>query len=537
MTERGWLAGSRLRFTVAIATLLVLAYNLPFWRESVAAVGGESARGALFLVVLAMLLIFVHVWLLLLVPGRRLPALVCAALMIVASAVLYYENALHVFFDTDMVRNVFETDVAEARDLLSPLLAAYVLLLGVAPAVIVARVRLAEQSLSRRLGLLGTFTLGTVVVVAILSLAFPAQLASYVREHKPVRYLVNPLNFVYGAVAYAVGQTESERSFEYVEGRVQRAQVAPDARPLLVLLVVGETARAASFELGGYERPTNPELRRRTDLVYFSDVRSCGTSTATSLPCMFSHDGRDDFDVDVSRTRSNVLDAAARGGVDVEWRDNNSGCKHVCDRAVEVDVRTPECPEGHCYDEAMIDGLPERLDANRHDTLVVLHQAGSHGPAYYERYPRDFARFQPDCRTPELARCERQQIVNAYDNSILYTDHVLTGEIALLETLADRYDSVLLYVSDHGESLGENGVYLHGAPYFVAPDEQTQVPMLVWMSEGYRRRAGVDMACLRARASRPASHDNLYHTLLGSLGVRSDAYQPDRDLLAGCRHV
>jgi lipid A ethanolaminephosphotransferase len=532
-----WLAGSRLRFALVVAALLVLGYNLPFWRGSLAAVGGASLRGVSFLVLLAILLIAIHMWLLLLVPGRRLLPLVSAALLILASTVLFYESALHVFFDQVMVRNVFETDAAEARDLLSPLLAGYVLVIGVLPAIVIARVRLVGQTLPRRLGVLGAFTLGTVAVVAAFSVAFPAHLASYLREHKSLRYLVNPLNVVYGAAAYAIGQTETERPFEYVEGRVVRMAVEPDAKPLLVMLVVGETARAANFELGGYSRPTNPELGRRTDLIYFSDVRSCGTSTATSLPCMFSHLGRDAFDVDRAPTQSNVLDAAVRGGVDVEWRDNNSGCKHVCDRVREVEVRGAECPDEHCFDEMMTDGLAGPLDARRSDRLIVMHQAGSHGPAYYERYPRDFARFQPDCRTRELARCERQLIVNAYDNSILYTDHVLAGEIALLETFADRYDTLLLYVSDHGESLGENGVYLHAAPYFVAPDQQTQVPMLVWMSEGYRRRARIDMTCLRARASQPASHDNLYHTLLGSLGVQSDAYQADHDLLAGCRRV
>jgi lipid A ethanolaminephosphotransferase len=380
---------------------------------------------------------------------------------------------------------------------------------------------------------------GTAVLVGVMSFSFSSYLASYLREHKPLRYLVNPMNFIWGSIAYGAGEHRAARPFEYREGSVLRIAAAHGSKPLLVFVVLGETARAANFELGGYDRPTNPELSKIEDLVYFSDVSSCGTSTATSLPCMFSHVGRKQFDVDVAPSQSNLLDAAARGGIDVEWRDNNSGCKHICDRVREIDFRVPPYNDGctgeECFDEVMTKGLAERLQAGAKDALVVFHQAGSHGPAYFERYPPAFAKFTPDCRTKELPQCQRDTIVNAYDNSILYTDHVVASQIALLESLQDRYDSLLIYVSDHGESLGENGVYLHAAPYFVAPTEQTHVPLLVWMSDGYRQRAQTDVACVRGRAVQPASHDDLYHTVLGALGLRNDAYRAELDLLAGCR--
>jgi lipid A ethanolaminephosphotransferase len=256
------------------------------------------------------------------------------------------------------------------------------------------------------------------------------------------------------------------------------------------------------------------------------------------VPCLFSHVGRKAFDPDTARWHSNLLDALGRGDVGVEWRENNTGCKHVCDRVQHVDYAgggQGECAGTHCYDGVMVRGLRERLRDSARNTLIVFHQAGSHGPAYAERYPRSFETFTPACHSAELGRCTRAAVVNAYDNTIAYTDHVLAEEIELLKSLAVQFDSLLIYVSDHGESLGENGIYLHAAPYFIAPAEQTHVPLVLWMSDGYLERSKTDLACVRARAAQPASHDDVYHTVLGALGLRSDAYQRDLDLLAGCR--
>jgi lipid A ethanolaminephosphotransferase len=254
---------------------------------------------------------------------------------------------------------------------------------------------------------------------------------------------------------------------------------------------------------------------------------------------MFSHLGRDAFDADTASASSNVLDAVLRGDISVEWRENNSGCKHVCDRVPHVDNFTGggegECTGAHCFDAVMTSGLREQLLAAPRDSLVVFHQEGSHGPAYFERYPPGFEAFAPVCRAADLGRCQRASVINAYDNTIVYTDHVLAQNIELLKSLAAQFDSLLIYVSDHGESLGENGVYLHAAPYFIAPREQTHVPLIVWMSEGYRTRSRTDLACVRARAAQPASHDDLYHTVLGALGLRSGAYRRDLDLFAACR--
>jgi lipid A ethanolaminephosphotransferase len=193
------------------------------------------------------------------------------------------------------------------------------------------------------------------------------------------------------------------------------------------------------------------------------------------------------------------------------------------------------CADGRCLDEGLLTGLDARLAQATGTQVWVLHMLGNHGPSYFRRYPPAYARFQPACEQDDLRLCSREEIVNAYDNALLYTDHVLARLVGTLQTHADRVDSFMLYVSDHGESLGEKGLYLHGMPYAIAPDEQTRVPMTFWWSEGWRAHSGLDPACLRQRVAAPVQHDHLFHTVLGLLNVQSRVYEPAWDLGAGCR--
>jgi len=309
------------------------------------------------------------------------------------------------------------------------------------------------------------------------------------------------------------------------------------------VLVVGETARAANWGLSGYARQTTPELAQ-LPVINFAAVDACGTNTETSLPCMFAPVGRRDYDESRIRGSESLLHVASRAGVAVHWRDNQSGCKGVCDGLSQDEVVSLNpaglCADGHCLDEGLLSGLDERLAAAaaRPGTqLLVLHTLGNHGPSYFRRYPAAFKRFQPACENDDLRQCSRQEVVNAYDNALLYTDHVLASLIARLQAASDRVDSALVYVSDHGESLGENNLYLHGMPYAIAPDVQTRVPMVMWLSAGLPRAVGLDAACLQRRAAQPAAHDHLFHTVLGLLGVHTALYEPAFDLTSGCRTV
>ena len=316
----------------------------------------------------------------------------------------------------------------------------------------------------------------------------------------------------------------------------------------MLLLVVGETARADHFALNGYPRPTNPALAT-LPVLSFSDVTSCGTNTAASLPCMFSHLGREKH-VASRQPHENLLDLLQRAGLAVLWVDNQSGCKGLCERVPNAQASVPAdparplppglCSDGECFDEALLHDLDTRwkaLDAPRRarGTVIVLHQMGSHGPAYFKRSPADLKPFLPECTTNALQSCDRQQLINAYDNSIAYTDRVLAQALIWLGRQAGEADAAMLYVSDHGESLGENNLFLHGLPYAVAPREQKHVPMVLWLDPAGTAARTLPADCLQRQRAAALSHDHLFHTVLGLVGVRSSEYQPTLDALASCR--
>jgi lipid A ethanolaminephosphotransferase len=316
--------------------------------------------------------------------------------------------------------------------------------------------------------------------------------------------------------------------------------VLTNTRPRVFVLVVGETARAANFSLLGYARTTTPELAR-LDVTSFRDVHSCGTSTVVSVPCMFSPFGRADYDERRIRNSEGLLNVLARAGYAVKWIDNQSGCKGVCQgagieyRRIDPKSKSDLCSGDECLDGILVRELESELHSVRRDTVIVLHMMGNHGPAYFRRYPAEFRRFRPDCATAELRNCTRAEVVNAYDNAILYTDHVLASLIHALEQRAGSVDAALLYLSDHGESLGEAGFYLHGLPYSIAPDTQKHVPMIAWLSPQFAASGAVDRACLQRRTSETLSHDNLFHSVLGVLDVQTRAYRAGRDIFEACR--
>lgn len=529
-------------FASVAACVLVVLSNWQFWRAATNAMPATSMGGTAFFLALFLLIFWVHAALLLLLPGRVAMRSVAVALIVIAATCAYFVDSFGIVIDRDMVRNVVQTDATEALGLFNVRLAGYVLLLGVLPAWLLWRMPLSQASLRRHSMQRIVFIVGGAILITAAMLPHTGRFATLVREHKPLRYLINPGNLMYASWRYLRHDTVSQPAqLVDVDGAVSRLpQVAGD-KPLLVLLVVGETARAADFQLMGHSRPTNPRLIAMQDLYRFNQVTSCGTATAISLPCMFSGLEREGFDVTRAASRTNLLDALVKAGVAVEWRDNNSGCKGICARVPTINMKpamAPRlCTEDYCYDEILLEGLAASVATRSGDQFMVLHQIGSHGPAYWRRYPASFEQFKPTCRTSNLGACSLDEIHNTYDNTILYTDYVLSRTIGLLRDLSSQYDTALLYVSDHGESLGEKGMFLHGAPYLLAPDNQTRVPMLLWMSDGYYRRNAIEPSCIRALQDRPLSHDNVYHTVLGSMGVKNALYNSGLDLISTCRKV
>lgn len=527
---------------VSISALLFLVFhNFRFWNETVATLWNGSFTDSLFIASLFVVLFFIYATFLLLIPGQRIFRLVVPLLFFVAAVASYSADAYGTFIDKEMIRNLVETDQREALALLNVRFLFYVLLLGALPATLVWRMNWAEIGIKANLLHRLAFVLAGCAISGAMLFLFSAHYSSFIREHKSLRYLLSPAAAIQGSIQFArrlSADPDKNRLVDSDGTSVRLARTAKD-KPILMVLVVGETARASNFQLAGYVRGTNPELSKISRLYYFNNVVSCGTSTAISLPCMFSHMGRKEFDVDLARQTTNLVDGLAEAQIPTEWHDNNSGSKGVSQRIRTISYAQRRdstlCSEESCYDEIMLQSLAQKLQSVKEDSVLVFHQMGSHGPAYSKRYPARFERFTPVCRTNELKQCADDEIRNAYDNTILYTDHNLAQQIQLLQAASDRFDTVFIYVSDHGESLGENGLYLHGAPYAFAPDVQTRVPFMLWMSEGYEKRFSMQDACLRAQLSGRFSHDNLYHTVLGAMAVRNAAYQPALDMLAACR--
>lgn len=516
-----------------------MVLNQPFWMALWQATGGwESSRAAWLLTLPVFALVWVWLSLELLTWGRAAKP-VLAILLVVSAAVSYFMQRYGIAFDRGMLANVMETDPAEVRELLSAPLGVWVLGLGVLPAALLCWWPRTARGVRGALLDKGATVAMLLVVGVTIQIFHVAAYASLFRNHRELRLQFVPTNVLSAAHSYAKARLKPQREIERISADASRlAGAQQPTRPMVLVLVVGETMRASNLPLNGYARPTTPLLEGRADLINFGRTRACGTATAVSLPCMFLDVGRDGYDDGMAYRRESLLDVLQRAGLDVWWLSNNSGCKGVCDRVQVVDVPQTtapgRCDSDGCHDEVLLDQLQKRLAAVDRDTVVVLHMKGQHGPAYFRRYPANFERFSPVCRDNALDRCQTAHVVNAYDNAVGYSDHVLNQAIMLMEQQNSRLDPVMLFVSDHGESLGEKGLFLHGMPYDFAPSEQTEVPFLAWMPPTTQERSGVDSSCL-ARLKDKLSHDNLYHSVLGLTGTRAATYRPGLDVFTRCQ--
>jgi lipid A ethanolaminephosphotransferase len=461
-------------------------------------------------------------------------------LLILSSVTSYYMDALGIVIDREMIQNAMLTTVTESKHLITFNFITHVLIWGVLPSIAVLWMRLRP---SRFFANLWRWALTIVVTLAIFVGALLSDFKAYsavLRERKELVASYQPGAAIGGAARYAKMMLKARDVVVAPLGRdaTKGPLITAAAKPVLTVVFVGETARAQNFSLNGYDRPTNPELSKRP-ITNFTDVSSCGTSTAVSVPCMMSNLTRDGYSYDRSIRVENVMDVLDHAGVDVIWWDNNTGDQGTAARRKNVRRMTaadaPEaCATGECTDAVFFEPLKKALPEIKNDTVLFIHMIGSHGPSYYLRYPPEFSVFEPACKTAEFAKCTTDEIVNAYDNTIHFTDHVIATTIDMLAAQNSVIPAVY-FVSDHGESLGEDGLYLHAAPYFMAPETQTTVPMVMWLSQPYQQALGVTQDCLTGLAAQPISHDNLFHTLLGLMDIQTEARQAELDLTATCR--
>ncbi|MDP2083802.1 MAG: sulfatase-like hydrolase/transferase [Gemmobacter sp.] len=520
--------------TLIVATYIIALLNSGFWHH-VALIFPHSfwQRALLGLSVWSLTVLTLEAF-----GPWRLQKPVAAVLILLAAGAHYYERTFGVLIDREMVRNVFQTTMAESRHLVTWGAVAQIGLTGVVPALLVfwpevRRFGPMHQVWRWPLGVALSFAF----VAGPLFLEFKTFSAA-LREHDALMASYQP-----GATLTAI--------FKF--GREQWRTADPVARPLgtdarsgptlaavqkpvLLVIYAGETARAQNFGLNGYARDTTPGLRER-GVINFRDTTACGTSTAVSLPCMFSRLTQADYSRAGFLAEENLLDVLSRAGWDVQWHENNTGDQMIARRTGWSNVDpalTPDACALECTDEVFLPMVETTLASMTGNTVLVLHMIGSHGPAYHLRYPPARALFQPECKTAQFSDCTLDQIVNTYDNTILETDHVLSRTIDLLAA-SDRVLPAMLFLSDHGESLGEDGLFLHAAPRFMAPEVQTKVPFVMWLDPRFAKELALDTGCLRDAGGQPVSHDHMFHSVLGLLDVATSVREPALDVATDCR--
>lgn len=520
---------SAIKLILISALFLTVFANVAFFRNLASTFTGQPNAG-LHLVALGVVLLCVIILFLLLFSSRYILKPSLMVLFLISAVAAYFMDTYNIVIDSDMLVNALATNTAESGDLITPRFVMYVVLMALVPSYLIWDLPIQPASFGKaclsRLKLAGV----TSVIALAIILIFSSFFASFVREHKILRYYANPLTPIHAVYQYGHKGRVSAPVNVMAIGTDAHIPAADIDRELIIM-VLGETARADRFSVNGYQRQTNPRMEQE-EVISFSHVQACGTSTAVSVPCMFDREDREDFSNAEAASTQNVLDVLDHAGVRVLWRDNNSDSKGVANRIVFEDFRSsennPVC-DVECRDVGMLAGLQEYIDAHAEgDVFIILHQMGSHGPAYYKRYPEEFRVFTPTCDSNQLDSCTQEEISNTYDNTILYTDHFIGEVINLLKANDDRFETGMLYASDHGESLGEKGVYLHGLPYWIAPHEQTEVPMIMWFGKAYH---DAPVPALREIRDTPLTHDYIFHTLLGLFEITSTEYNEEKDLL------
>ncbi len=535
---RLWNARPRVNalIVVLLANAWLLAvYNTSFWTRSHQQMVGNDLLFALFVVGIYALCVFYT----LLLSNRWTLKPMLIVLVFVAAGAAYFHETMGVVVDRVMIQNVIGTTVTESRSLFSGPMLRYMLFFAVLPSVAILLVRVTYLPLRRAaLWHVGALVVCLAVFAAITVPNFRFYKFS-LKQSPGLRNVLHPIGPIRSVIDYAgVMWTTQNMPFQKIALDAHKAAGSDDIpRPRLLVLMVGETLRDANWGLSGYARNTTPELAKR-DVVSLSGVAACGTSTVISVPCMFSPYSRETFTYEKAMNTENLLDVLQRAGFKVEWWEANTGSMGVADRVPYKDYQSvpdsPYCNEVQCSDGILLEKLAERKGTIKQDTVIVMHQIGNHGPSYYERYPREFARFLPDCRRPDVANCGRAAVVNAYDNAIAYTDLIMARIIDYLDAL-EEVDAAVLFASDHGESLGENGLYLHALPYWVAPKEQTDVPILLWLSRRFQQDTGKRYACFREGARGGVSHANLFHSVLGLLDVDTAIRDDTLNLFRTCQ--
>ncbi|MDT3272667.1 phosphoethanolamine--lipid A transferase [Shewanella sp. SP2S2-4] len=529
------------RFTFITALFYVCIFNIPLFDIIKKGIEKQPDVDPIFIATMPLFLTFALSFVFSLFTVKYLVKPFFIILTLLSSSVFFAAYQYNVVFDYGMIENTFQTNHAEALMYVNFASIINMLITGILPAYLIYKADIQYQPFFKELLHKVLFMLTMLAGLAIIAFFYFQDYAAFGRNNDELKRYIVPTYFIGAASKYInVHYLQTPMEYQQLGLDAKNVSTNPNGKPNLLVLVVGETARSMNYQYYGYDKPTNAHTQDQ-GLIVFKDTHSCGTATAVSLPCMFSRMGREDYDSRRAYAQDTAVDVLNHGGIKVQWFDNDSGCKGVCDQVenITIDLNSdPElCTGQYCFDQVLLNKLDETLvTAERKDTVIVLHVIGSHGPTYFLRYPPEHRKFTPDCQRSDIQNCSPDELINTYDNTILYTDYIISEVVKKLQNQQDKFDPAMLYLSDHGESLGEKGMYLHGAPYSIAPIEQTSIPMLAWVSEDFSKDNHLDMACLAEHAAKGGfSHDNLFDSLLGLMNVKTEVYQPKLDIFASCR--
>lgn len=457
--------------------------------------------------------------------GRGAWIRIIIILVFAISASFFYSiNALHIGVTPDLISSIVEANPREINETLNLSFIFSVLIAFGFPVFGLILIQIKKLLFLKAIfhNILAVFVY--LAMILVLWFGFIGKDLTFIFKQNPnLYYVFNPISPIRSSIQYLKQQSQKDLSYTQV---ALDAKLVPSIRPKIIVFVLGESARGANFSLNGYGKETNPYTAREHSLISFKNFSSCGVITAISVPCMMTDYTQKSYERNLSKFRDNLLDITQRLGIDTFYIGNNGGgcIGDICVRLPKENVKFYN--DGN-LDGVMLEDLNQILAKARGNTFIVLHQMGSHGQNYSARYPKEFRRFKPTCEGAEIQNCSLESLENSYDNSLLYTDYFLYASIQSLQKMQEHFDVALWYVSDHGESLGENGMYMHGGlPYFLSPKTQTQVPSIIWLGRGfewaYQR--------MKPKEYQELNQDYVFHTLLRLWGIKTEVYEARLDL-------
>lgn len=488
-------------FVLLMSFLIFLFFHLPFYTFVFNNVDYKSLNGVVLIVSLVILMLVLNAFVLYLLfsLSRRLGKFSLILFFMISSIAVYFVNTYSVIIDESMIGNILNTNYEESSSFFSFKVILYVIFLGIIPSIYIAKAKITKVPL-KEFSITASLTL---VFIAVLVFANASNWLWIDKNSKRLGGLAMPWSYSVNTPLFYIHKFKKNEKEILLPNAVIK-----DNEKSVVVLVIGESARRQNFSLYGYKKNTNP-LLSKTENVFHFNANSCATYTTAGVKCILEHkDSNDLYEI--------LPNYLYRNNVEVIWRTTNWGeppvhIKNYQNKeALKADCKGEECE----YDEVLLRGLKEQIQASKKNKiLIVLHTSTSHGPTYSKKYPPKFETFKPVCNSVELGKCSQDELLNAYDNTIVYTDYILHSVIEDLKELKE-YKSTMIFVSDHGESLGEKNLYMHGVPISIAPKEQYEIPFIVWVSANSKQ----------LKPNETLTQNHVFHSVLKFLNVESPVY-------------